>query len=332
MKRFPWFASPSHPVLILTLSVFSTVLPAKMQGQVELVKDGTDQIAIRINGQPFSEFYFGAAYPKPFLAPLRTSTGTVVTRKYPMETVDGESRDHQHHRGLFIGYGEIDGVNFWENEFKYLSGAPKNFDPAKNGKMTLDKLNSVKSGKRKGDIDATFRWDGPNNSEFLEEHRVMTFYAQPDVRTIDFDITLTAKRPVHFADTKEGFFAIRLSDSMTEKNGGVMTNSEGAHTEKDVWGKRATWVDYDGMVDGRKVGVAIFDHPKNFNHPTRWHSRAYGLFAANPFGSKEFDPKGPKGGHDMKAGEALRFRYRVVIHSGDMTKKDIEKDYAEYIK
>ena len=66
-----------------------------------------------------------------------------------------------------------------------------------------------------------------------------------------------------FADTKEGFFAIRLADSMAGKNGGLMTNAEGAQTEKNVWGKKSAWVDYDGTVDGQKVGIVIFNNPKN---------------------------------------------------------------------
>jgi hypothetical protein len=153
------------------------------------------------------------------------------------------------------------------------------------------------------------------------------------MRVLDVDFTLTAKQPTHFADTKEGFFAIRIADSMTEKKGGVMTNSEGAQTEKNVWGKPAKWVDYDGPVDGKKIGIAMFDHPGNLRHPERWHARAYGLFAVNPFGLKDFE-RGTteKGGYDMKAGDKLRFRYRVVIHPGDLSKQDIENLYQAYIK
>ena len=319
------------------LSVLMLLAPPLFSGaasaQVEVKQSSPDQISVSIDGQPFSEFYVGKTYPKPFLAPLRTASGLIVTRKYPMENVAGETRDHQHHRGLFVGYGEINGVNFWENEFKYLSGQPKNYDPAKNGKMVLRKVNEVKSGKKSGKVDATFAWLGPNEAEFMEEKRTMTFTGRQDTRTVDVDFTLTAKQTMHFADTKEGFFAIRIADSMTEKNGGMMTNSEGAQTEKNVWGKKANWVDYDGTVDGQKVGIVIFDHPKNLNHPTRWHSRAYGLFAANPFGLKDFDPNAKEeGGYELPAGQSLRFRYRVIIHPGDMPKKNIEKLYAEYAK
>ena len=112
-----------------------------------------------------------------------------------------------------------------------------------------------------------------------------------------------------------------------------MTNSEGVQTEKNVWGKRADWVDYDGTIDAQKVGVLIFDNPQNPNHPPRWHSRAYGLFAVNPFGVKDFDPQASdKGGYSLSNGQSLRFRYRVIVHPGDVPKKKIAAWYSDYSK
>ena len=56
---------------------------------------------------------------------------------------------------------------------------------------------------------------------------------------------------------------------MTEKNkGGKMINAEGKSGMKDVWGKRSNWVDYSGVIEGEKLGVAIFDHPGNGNGVT----------------------------------------------------------------
>ena len=251
-----------------------------------------------------------------------------------MEMVPGESRDHQHHRGLFIGYGEINGLNFWENEFKYESGEPKNFDTAKNGHIVLKKINAMEGGKKSGKIDLALDWVGPDKKTILEENRLIRFYGdEKDMRMLDFDFTLTAAQPADFADTKEGFFAIRIADSMTKKHGGQMTNSKGAHTEKNVWGKKADWVDYVGTVQDKKLGIAIFDHPGNLHHPERWHARGYGLFAVNPFGVKDFAPESTeKGGYRMKSGDKLRFRYRVIIHPGDLSQADIDKLYAAYIE
>jgi hypothetical protein len=326
LSRLPFSGLQAAALLALFLST-------KASAQVDLKEVDSDHIAITINGAPFSDFYIGSAYPKPFMAPLRTATGLIVTRKFPMEKVAGETRDHQHHRGFWIGYGNISDINFWENEFSYATKFPNNSGPTKLGTIVLRKVDALKPGKKSGEIDATFEWLGPKDKDMLQETRKMVFYAEKDVRTIDVDFTLAAKCDLEFEDTKEGFFAIRVADSMTEKNGGLMTNSDDAQTEKNVWGKRANWVDYDGTVEGQKVGIVMFDHPDNYNHPTRWHSRAYGLFAANPFGLKDFDQSATgKGGKAMKPGDSLRFRYRIIIHPGDFPKKKIADLYAEYTK
>jgi hypothetical protein len=197
----------------------------------------------------------------------------------------------------------------------------------------LRSVDDVSPGKKSGRITATFEWQVPGQRDILEERRTTTFHADPSIRIIDVDVTFTAKVAVKFADTKEGFFAIRVADSMTEKNGGLMTNSDGAQTEKNVWGKHAEWVDSDGTVEGQKVGIVIFDNPQNYNHPPPWHARAYGLFAVNPFGLRAFDPTAKnEGGRSLRPGESMRFRYRVIIHPGDVPKKKIADWYSEYSK
>jgi Methane oxygenase PmoA len=302
----------------------SATFASCMQAQVDINTEG-DHLAISIHGQPFTNFYTGPNYPKPFLAPLRTANGLIVTRKFPMESVDGESRDHPHHRGLFIGHHDINGVNFWENEFSYTT--------TNRGKIILRHVDDVKPGKKSGSVSATFEWVDTHGVPILEEHRIMVFSGDKDTRTIDVDLTLTAKVEARFADDKDAFFAIRVADSMAEKNGGTMTNSEGSVSEKQVWGKRADWVDYDGTVQGTKVGIAILDYPENYNHPPRWHSRGYGLFAVNPFMVKDADPKSNEhGGYDLAAGKALRFRYRVIIHPGDVSMKKVASWYSDYKK
>lgn len=312
---------------ICALMAASLAAPA----QVEFKTEGADHISISIDGQPFSEFYIGASYPKPFLAPLRSATGLIVTREYPMKSVEGESRDHPHHRGLWIGYGNVNGVNFWENEMNVPNTDAET--PKQQGRIVLRGVNGIKPGKKSGSVSATFEWRSRAGEDLMDERRIMTFYSGPETRTVDIDATFMAKELVHFADTKEGFFAIRLGDSMTGKNGGLMTNSEGAQTEKNVWGKRAQWVDYDGVVEGQKVGIVVFDYPQNFNHPPRWHVRDYGLFAVNPFGVKDFDPNSSdRGGRELPAGKSMRFRYRVIVHPGDTPKKKVADWYSEYVR
>ena len=87
------------------------------------------------------------------------------------------------------------------------------------------------------------------------------------------------------------------------KKGGKIVNSQ-QQVDGDAWAQRAPWVDYHGPIDGHTVGIAIFNHPSSFRYPTYWHVRTYGLFAANPFGFKDFsDGKLTGGAHTILPGE-----------------------------
>ncbi len=288
------------------------------------ITPGTNRIDVVIDGKPFTTLYAGGDAPKPYLHPLRAVDGKIVTRRFPMEKVAGESNDHPHHRGLWFSHGEVNGINFWESEASYL---PKRTNM---GRITPEKPAKVSSGKDKGTIDSVFAWKDSSGKTLLTETRKMTFYDKPEERVIDFDIVLKAMEKVTFADTKEGTFAIRLADSMSEKRGGQMKNAAGATGMKAVWGKPSPWVEYTGDVEGEKLTVAILDHPGNPKHPTFWHSRDYGLFAANPFGEHDFfDDKKRDGSITVEPGKEIRFRYRVIIASPDL---DMAKAYAAYVK
>ena len=61
--------------------------------------------------------------------------------------------------------------------------------------------------------------------------------------------------------------------SGTPKPRGLMVNAQGAKDEDNVWGKKSEWVDYSGETNGEKIGIAMFDNPKNPGFPNRWHTR-----------------------------------------------------------
>ncbi len=176
-------------------------------------------------------------------------------------------------------------------------------------------------------------WIGPDGKKQCEDERRLTFRAAADQRLIDFDITLKASDgPVTFGDTKEGTMGIRIPTVMdvNSKQGGQIVTSEGL-TDKSAWGKPASWVDYHGPVEGKLVGIAVMNHPSSFRYPTRWHVREYGLFAANPFGLKDFtSDKELNGAYTLPAGESIHLRYRFVFHKGDEKAADIAKEFTAY--
>lgn len=314
-------------ILLLVLCV-----PAAFAANVSFQKaDG--RIDVSIDGKPFTTFYFGPDTPKPYLHPLRAADGTVVTRLYPMENVEGESHDHPHHRGLWFTHGDVNGLDFWANE-------PESEGPMKKGKVVLRKVEQVDGSS--GTIRAVFEWRTPEDKLLLTEDRTMVFGGDANRRTIDLDVVFqAASEPVKFGDTKEGFFAIRLATPLEEphrrargpERTGKIINAEGKTGEENTWGKRSPWVDYSGKLDGKPVGVAIFDHPSNPKHPTYWHVRSYGLFAANIFGEHDFyNDKTKDGSMTVEPGKTLRFRYRVVIHSGDTQAAGIAGLYKDYAK
>ncbi|HMF78548.1 MAG TPA: DUF6807 family protein [Bryobacteraceae bacterium] len=69
-------------------------------GQVA-IRPEDSKVVVEIDGRPCTEFVYGAAVTKPYLDPLRAATGAIVTRRYPMQTVPGETTDHMEHRGVW---------------------------------------------------------------------------------------------------------------------------------------------------------------------------------------------------------------------------------------
>ena len=95
------------------LSAVLFTLPLAAQVKITQV---TDRILVEIAGKPFTAFFIGADNAKPYLHPLRTASGKIVTRGFPMDTVEGESKDHPHHRGLWFTHGDVNNIDFWGNE------------------------------------------------------------------------------------------------------------------------------------------------------------------------------------------------------------------------
>src|SRR5689334_18498979 len=95
--------------LVALLSLCSA-LPAWAQ---VTFKQGPEQIAVDINGAPFTVFYIsGKDLNRPYLHPLRAASGKIVNRSFPAGQLPGESTDHPHHAGLFYGHGDVNGYNY----------------------------------------------------------------------------------------------------------------------------------------------------------------------------------------------------------------------------
>lgn len=326
----PW----QQPALAL-MCVFCAAVPTV--AQVEITP-GPEEVRVVIDGEPFTTFYVGGKdLNRPYLYPLRSASGKVVTRSYPAGQLPGESTDHPHHAGLFYGHGDVNGYNYWAIQ---NVPTPPSRGSATRGRIVLKEPVSVKSGKASGSIDAVLSWLTPEGKPLLTERRTMTFHSHPELRIIDFHFDFEALERVVFRDTKEGTFAMRMASALEERRAkaggagaagmGRLLNAQGGEGEENVWGKRSEWVDYAGRLDGEPVGVVIMDHPINPRHPTYWHSRAYGLHSVNPFGVSDFlGDESQDGSMTIEAGEHVGFRYRLIVHPG-LSREQIAELYREY--
>jgi hypothetical protein len=321
---------------LAALSFCALLLGADMP--VKFTRTG-DRIEVRIGGKTFGSYYFGPNSPKPYFYPLTSPQGHILTRGYPMvKNIPGEDHDHPHHRAMYFAHGDINGVDFWGE------GKPgkaqqtargvyyRTSEELPHGRTEFRKLEEMQSRGDAGTLRALFALVGPDGKPMGSETQEYTLRGDATTRTIDCTFTITADQgfPLKMGDTKEGTFAIRVVKALEEPQV-KMLNSNGAVGEKNIWGKRADWVDYSGTVQGEKVGIAIFDNPKNLRHPTTWHARGYGLFAVNPFGEHDFynDPK-RDGSYTIPAGHSLTLRYRVFIHEGDAAEAKVAEAYRQY--
>jgi len=336
------------PVGLLLASLFPAAAaektPEASKPGVQIIQL-TNRFRVEINGQLFTEYFFKDV-PKPYCYPVLGPGGTTMTRKWPLEAGIDEEHDHPHHQGLWFGHQIVNSNNFW------TIGAGT-------GRIVQESLVSAISGEKSGSITTLNKWVSKDGAVVLRDERTLRFYSRSDGRLMDYDVTLKATEgDVTFGDDKDGMMAIRVAETMrvlkysakgekvksgdghivlstdVRDSGETAAAAKEAKREAVTWGKRAKWCDYSGPVDGKTVGVAIFDHPGNPRHPTWWHVRDYGLFAANPFGRHYFEslPDKSAGNLLVPAGQNVTFRYRIYFHEGDEQQAKVAEHYAEYSK
>ena len=255
---------------------------------------------------------------KPALYPIMGPGKVALTRHFPFnKNHEGEASDHPHHKSLWFAHGEVNGADYWSEK-------------AKIRKKTLGVSEDEK-------LVATHEWLSPDESRVICHDRTeIQFQATEDWRLIDYTVTVTAgDEAVTFGDTKEGTFGVRTHPALRivdrdRKPVATAFNSRGAQGV-DIWGKTAEWVHYAGEIEGKNYSITVMDHPNSFRFPTTWHAREYGLVAANPFGLSYFK-KQPKGSGDFKLapGEAITFRYGVLLSRGAFTKAQIERAFQRF--
>jgi hypothetical protein len=235
-----------------------------------------------------AEYHFGPELARPYIAPVFAPGGVRVTR------APEEVEDHPHHPGVWVGHRDVDGVDHWTDFPGHGRIVHRSFDGG------AERLT----------------WMRPDGKPQLEERRTIALAGD---HSFDVEVCLRAEHGrVALGDNKDAaMLAVRVAPWMR-----TITLAGGLRGEAECWGAAAAWADYSGD----EAGVAVFDHPDNPRHPTRWHVRDYGLMCANPTGSRCFGAEAD-GTLRVAAGDELRFRFRLLAHRGDV---DIDAAYEAF--
>lgn len=307
------------------------------------------RVDVVIDGRPFTSYIYPADLQKPVLNPIRSARGTIVTRGYPLDPRAGERADHPHHVGHWFNYGDVNGYDFWGHSSETPAA-----NKARMGTIVHRSVERAASGADHGELTVLADWTIPDGSTLLHERTTFRFSGAPGRRVIDRTTTWTAAtKPVTFKDTKEGAFGIRVARPLDHpsKQPEVLVAADGSRetvkqagssgatgqyvgsdgtTGEKVWGTRGPWMGLTGVVEAEPVTLAIFDHSANHNHPTYWHARGYGLFAANPLGQQGYDPAKPAASLTLEPGRSITFRHRILVADAKLTREELQKAYEAF--
>jgi hypothetical protein len=196
---------------------------------VQLVSnEAAHRVDVLIDGHPFTSYVWSDSIKKPVLYPLRTAKGTIVTRGYPLDPRPGERVDHPHQVGTWFTYGDVNGLDFWNN-----SEAIKTEERSKYGTIHHGKIKSVRSGKAQAELGVEMDWLRPDGAPLLREETTFVFHGGPASRAIDRITRLTAlEKRVVFNDNKEGVIGIRVARQLEQPSDKpeVFTDASGKAT------------------------------------------------------------------------------------------------------
>jgi hypothetical protein len=339
-------------VLTVTMLGFSILLTTQCSTEPEItlqVNGAEQKVDVLIDGQLFTSYIYPDMIKKPVFWPLMSPAGNMLTRSYPLINKEGDRTDHPHQVGIWLNYGDVNGLDFWNNSEAI---APEERDGY--GIIYHRSVEKAESGKGTALLVTTSEWKAPDNTTILEERTRFKFTASENMRIIDRTTTLQAMiDEVIFKDNKEGMFAIRVARELElpSENPAQLTDSHGVVTYvekmdnslvtgnyrssegmegKEVWGTRGRWMKLSGVIKGEEVSIVIIDHPSNVGYPTHWHARDYGLFAANTLGQKIFSDGKLELNYSLKKGESVTFNYRLVVAAQDLSDGQINELADEY--
>ena len=241
-----------------------------------------------------------------YFHPLRTPSGVVVTDVAPA--------DHPHHRGVFLAWVEMHGVkdaDFW---------GWGEHAPIKDRRIINREVSEVGSSASSdaggSTASAGFRarndWVAEGEA-IVREDLQASVQARRDANVLDLTYTLTPTADLTLSRWAFSGFCVRTlgpaaaSQITAYGPDRPVDLPNPSHVKPESDWPAAPWYGYTlKLKDGKTVGVAVIDHPKN--PPSLWHNHR-DVRMLNPCIVAPDKVV-------LKKGQPLVLRYRVVAHDG----------------
>jgi hypothetical protein len=256
---------------------------------------------------------------------------------HPLNTPSGERLtdiapgDHHHHRGVFLAWHTMD----FREKADFTSLGPKGptygwnisradfwgwgeFAPIQGRIIKNREVRLTKADDKEADLRIHNDWIS-NEWVMMTEHTSTKVREQDKVYVIDLDYRLTPKLDMTLNHTAFGGFCVRArndGDSYYATNEGKVQLPDPHYSVPELNWPSEQWYDYTIKLDnGKTIGVGVIGHPDN--PPATWHNPRY-VWMINPC-IVAAEPV------NVKAGETLRLRYRLVSHDGPTPKDTLNK-------
>ncbi|MBO4764815.1 MAG: PmoA family protein [Bacteroidales bacterium] len=266
-----------------------------------------NRIDVTVGNLFFTSYRFEDDEKYPFFFPVNSPvSGASVTSM--------RNGIYPHHSSLFFGCDRVNGGNYWQEGLE-------------RGRIVSIGARILETGGDKVVIEDECIWKRPDADAPVKDKRLITITSPAEnIFQLDFDIEMEMLMDVNIPVTNHSLFSVRMAEDLSVKQGGVMVNSEGQSGEKATFGQRAAWMDFYGERKATGFeGIAIMQHPSNKWFPSPWFTRDYGFMSPTPM-------YWPEDGEstNLKKGEKVKLRYRVIVHGGSVDEAGISKLYERY--
>ncbi|MEU1404420.1 PmoA family protein [Streptomyces sp. NPDC005728] len=261
--------------------------------------------------------------PKPYLHPVRTLAGDVVT--------DYRPNDHRWHKGLSLTASHLSGANLWGGN-SYVHGQGYLELPERVGSMRHAGFEEVEAAEGRAVIAERLTWHPYDGALWAdEERRIEVHDVDPGSGSwaLTWTSAVTNRRdeplrlgsPTTAGRELAGYTGLFWRGPRAFRDGRIIApDGEGP----ELMGTQASWLAFSGEHDGADGGATlVFEHaPENDHAGTRGAHPAHWFVRNDPFAAVApswafFEELA------LAPGETLRRRYRVVVADGAWQREDV---------